>query len=225
MKNKILFCYILIILALVLNGCQGNSKQTKNSDSQIVSSDMQSYEENEILIAYFSRVGNTNFDSDVDTNTSASLQLTDEGIKGNAQLIGEEIQELTGGDLLLIHTASPYSQDYQETVDESHRENNENILPKLDMSIDNLDQYKMIYLVYPTWSSDLPKAVSSFLTEYSLTGKQIIPICTHGGYGWGNSLETIQTLCKDATVLEGIDIPDDEISNIKQLLSDFLNGN
>ena len=40
-------------------------------------------------VIYFSRAGNTDFSEDIDAITSASLQISDRGIKGNAQVIAE----------------------------------------------------------------------------------------------------------------------------------------
>ena len=67
------------------------------------------------LIAYLSRVGNTDFPEDVDAVTTASLMRKDGVLLGNTQYIASLIQEHTGGDLFLIETKEKYPADYDET--------------------------------------------------------------------------------------------------------------
>ena len=43
--------------------------------------------ESNILIAYFSRVGNMNFDENIDAVTSASVNMDGSNVSGNAQLL------------------------------------------------------------------------------------------------------------------------------------------
>ena len=45
--------------------------------------------------------------------------------------------------------------------------------------------------------------VKSFLRQYNLKGKTVIPFNTNAGYGPGSSFETVKELCPQSTVLEG----------------------
>ena len=49
----------------------------------------------------------------------------------------------------------------------------------------------------------LPPPIKSFLRQYSLTGKTVIPFNTNAGYGEGSSFQTVRELCPQSTVLEG----------------------
>ena len=69
------------------------------------------------LVAWFSRVGNTVFDSDVDVVSTASLWLDDGKLTGNAQMIAEWIAGATGADVFPIQTAYTYPSDYDQTVE------------------------------------------------------------------------------------------------------------
>ena len=51
-----------------------------------------------ILIAYFSRVGNTDFPDNMDAVTSASLLKDGGRLYGNTQYVAAMIQRCTGGD-------------------------------------------------------------------------------------------------------------------------------
>jgi hypothetical protein len=49
----------------------------------------------------------------------------------------------------------------------------------------------------------LPPPVKSFLRQYSLTGKTVIPFNTNAASGEGSSFQTVRELCPQSTVLEG----------------------
>ncbi len=49
----------------------------------------------------------------------------------------------------------------------------------------------------------MPPPVKSFLRQYSLKGKTVIPFNTNGGYDEGGSFQTVRELCPQSTVLEG----------------------
>ena len=47
-------------------------------------------------------------------------------------------------------------------------------------------------------------AVRTFLEEYDLSGKTVIPFCTTLGAGVEESEDNIKSLCPDSTVLDGL---------------------
>ena len=57
---------------------------------------------------------------------------------------------------------------------------------------------------FPTWGMQLPPPMKSFLRQYDLKGKTVIPLNTHAGYGVGSSFTTVKELCPESTILEGI---------------------
>ncbi len=48
--------------------------------------------------------------------------------------------------------------------------------------------------------------MKSYLKQYNLAGKTIVPFNTNGGYGIGSSFETVRKLCPDSKVLEGFEM-------------------
>lgn len=48
----------------------------------------------------------------------------------------------------------------------------------------------------------MPQPLYTFLEEYDLSGKTIIPFVTHGGSGFSNTADTIARLQPDAAVSE-----------------------
>ena len=168
-----------------------------------------------VLIAYFSRVGNTDFPQDVDAVSSASLLRKDGALYGNTQYVAALIQQATGGDLFLIETAKKYPADYDETDQLGGKENRERSRPALASHVDDIAGYDRIYLGYPNWYYDMPMAVYAFLEEYDLSGKTIIPFVTSGGSGFSKSISEIQNLQPNAEVLtEGYKVTHSKIDDV-----------
>ena len=92
-----------------------------------------------ILVAYFSRVGNTVWDDDVDAVTSASLNVENDEFVGNAEYLARMAQEATGGDLFLIQTEETYPSDYRETTNVASVEQADNARPALTSHVENMD--------------------------------------------------------------------------------------
>ena len=154
------------------------------------------------LIAYFSRVGNTDFADDVDAVTSASLLTKDNQIYGNTQYVAALVQKAAGGDLFLIETKEKYPSDYNKTDEQGEKENREKARPEMASHIENLDEYTTVFLGFPNWYYDMPMAVYSFLEEHDLSGKTVIPFVTSGGSGFSDAISAIKELEPDASVVE-----------------------
>jgi hypothetical protein len=49
----------------------------------------------------------------------------------------------------------------------------------------------------------IPPPMKTFLKQYNLSGKTVIPFNTNAGYGVGSGFETIKELCPKSKVLAG----------------------
>ena len=125
---------------------------------------------------------------------------------GNTRGIAEEIQRQTGADLFEIQLVEPYSTDYNTVLDQAQRDQNEQARPELSTHVENMEQYDTIILGYPNWWASIPMPIASFLEEYDFTGKTILPFCSHGGGGLGQSQTAIAKLVPDAVMAEGLAI-------------------
>ena len=159
-----------------------------------------------ILVAYFSRVGNTDWEDGVDAVSSASINIRNGEFYGNAQLLAQFAQEVTGGDLFLIETVEKYPSAYRATTDKAADEQDDDARPELASHVENMDGYDTVILIYPNWWGTLPQAVMTFLEEYDFSGKTILPLCTHEGSRMGSSERDIKKLCPDAILLGGLDV-------------------
>ena len=123
---------------------------------------------------------------------------------GNGQQMARWISDETGADLFRIVPEEPYGEDYSECADRAKDELDNGIRPDLSEHIDAdiMAQYDTIYLVFPVWWYDLPMPVWTFLEEYDLNGKTIIPCFSHNGSAYGaNSLNRLVELANGANVL------------------------
>ena len=169
---------------------------TEESADETASSEQSSG--SNILIAYFTAAEN----SGVDAVASASYSTVNGEAVGRLRAIADMIQQNTGGDLFSIQTSVVYPTDGGELIDYAAQEQDENARPELTSHIENLDQYDTIFVGYPNWWADLPMAVYSFFDEYDFSGKTIIPFNVHNGSRFSRTIETIQELEPNATVIE-----------------------
>ena len=121
----------------------------------------------------------------------------------NTKAIAEIIQQEIGGKVVALELQTPYPDHYHATVQQVVRENETGYMPPLKTKVEDMEQYEDVFVGFPTWDMQLPPPVKSFLRGYSLKGKTVIPFNTNGGYGPGNSLDTVKELCPQSTVLQG----------------------
>ncbi|MBD2757845.1 flavodoxin [Spirosoma validum] len=121
----------------------------------------------------------------------------------NTKAIAEIIHKQVGGKLVAIELEKPYPENYRATVEQVAKENETGFLPPLKTKIDNIQQYDVVFVGFPTWGIQLPPPMKSFLKQYDLKGKTVIPFNTNAGYGVGSTFQTVKELCPNSNVLEG----------------------
>ncbi len=150
-----------------------------------------------ILIAYFSRSGNT-------------------------REIANQIHKIAGGDIFEIRSVKPYPDDYDAAVEQAKQELNSGYKPALKAKIGNIKTYDLVFIGYPIWWGTFPAPVKTFLSEHDFSGKTIIPFCTHEGSGLGKSLNDISDFCPKSTLLEGVAIRGRDASAAQNTISGWL---
>ena len=126
--------------------------------------------------------------------------------EGNTSIIAHMIAEQTGADLFEIEAVTPYPTSHSELLDVSRQEIANNARPEIADTVDNMDDYETVFIGFPNWWSDMPMIVYNFLESYNLSGKTIIPFCTHGGSGLSNTESTIADIT-GGTMKDGFAIP------------------
>jgi len=135
----------------------------------------------EILIAYYTRTGNT-------------------------ENFVNQIKKLVGGDLFRIETVDEYPPSYQEVLKVSKVEIDNQYKPPIKNLVENMDEYDIVFVGTPNWYSTMAPPVATFLYMHDLSEKTIIPFATHGGGGEARCLTDISKMSSQATVQEGMAI-------------------
>jgi flavodoxin len=131
----------------------------------------------DVLVAYFTRSGNT-------------------------RVIAGQIHRTVGAALFEIQPAKAYPEDYEETVEQARKERDSGYKPALKESVPNMVNFRTVFLGFPIWGETAPPIIRSFLASHDLTGKTLIPFITHGGYGLGNSLSVVAAHAPKAKVID-----------------------
>ena len=143
---------------------------------------MNEEEEMKILVAYFSA-----------TNTT-------EGV-------AEKIAEGLSADIYEIVPEQPYTDDDLNYHDNNSRStiemNDSSARPVISGSVEDMDQYDIVFIGYPIWWGEAPRIVDTFVESYDFSGKVIVPFCTSGGSGVGSSATNLEQLTSGAQWLDG----------------------
>lgn len=139
----------------------------------------------------------------VATDRSGKILIVYLSRTNNTKVIAEIIHKNVGGTLVAIELKDPYPENYKSIVEQVVRENETGFLPPLKTTIDNIQTYDVVFVGFPTWGMQLPPPIKSFLKQYDLKGKTVVPFNTNGGYGIGSTFGTVKKMCPNSTVLEG----------------------
>lgn len=148
-----------------------------------------------ILTVYYSRKGENYCNGSI-------LNLK----KGNTEVVAEMIQKAVGGDLFEVETVKNYSTDYTACTEEAKAELRAKERVAVKNFKDEMDDYDIIFVGYPNWWGTMPMVMFTFLEHYDLSGKKIVPFCTHEGSGMGGSERDLKNICSGATVMPGLSI-------------------
>ena len=132
------------------------------------------------------------------------------------------IADELGADLFSIQTQERYPDTYDETIAQGQQEQQEAVRPALRSQVEDMASYDVVFLGYPNWWGDMPMALYSFLDEYDLSGKQIIPFVTSGGSGFSNTVAAIAQLEPQAQVIEGLALSDSEAPQAQARVQEWL---
>lgn len=236
MKKRWISLFMAGILVFGVTACKNEESSTTNSTKQTTaqterSTDTKTSKEktaqgdsSKRLVVYFTYAENAELPDGVDASSGASIQTWDGETTGNTGIVARMIQETVGADLFSIQTAEKYPADYDDTVDQGQEEQSADSRPKLSAKVDNIDQYDTIFLGFPNWWGDMPMAVYSFLEEYDLSEKTIVPFVTSGGSGFSGSVSEIESIQPDATVREGLALGASEAADAQSEIEEWLRG-
>ncbi len=155
-----------------------------------------------ILVAYFSA-----------TNTTGG--------------IAEHINDILNGTLYEIVPEQPYTAadlNYNDSNSRSIQEQRDAaVRPSISGSVENMDQYDIVFLGYPIWNGQAPKIISTFLESYNFSEKTIVPFCTSHSSNIGSSASNLHALASSANWLDGNRFADGTASSAVEAWVNGLN--
>lgn len=156
--------------------------------------------------------------------TSARILVAYFSRSGNTRVVAGLIQRARGTDIFEIRPASPYPDDYLETVEQARNERDNGYKPALAARVPRIADYDTVFLGFPIWGETAPPVIRSFLSEHDLSGKTLIPFVTHGGYGLGNSMSVLASQAAKAHLLAGFTMEADQERRTMERVTSWLSG-
>ena len=164
------------------NESEQSGKTPESNPDDIVSEPDNEQEGSKILVAYFSATNNT------------------EGV-------ARELADGLGADLYEITPEQPYTDedlDYGNPQSRSSVEMNDpSARPAISGSVENMEQYDVVFIGYPIWWGDAPRIMSTFIESYDFSGKTLAAFCTSASSGFGSSDSALRSAASGATWLDG----------------------
>ncbi len=123
---------------------------------------------------------------------------------GITRRLAEDIALIADGDLRELKPQKPYSFSYNTAVKEAREEIEKGYCPPLIQGTETIENAEVVFIGSPNWLKTFAPPVLSFLRTADLSGKTIIPFCTHGGGGFGRMIEDYKKECKNSIIKDGI---------------------
>ena len=153
---------LFIIIACCVAYTTAGNAQSTNNDMS---------NNSKTLVAYFSATG---------TTMEAATRL--------ARVANADLHEIVPG--------VPYTSADLNWRDKSSRSTvemeNKNSRPAIANKVENMAQYDTVFVGFPIWWYIAPTIINTFLEQYDLTGKTIVPFFTSGGSGAGETLKYLK---------------------------------
>ncbi len=126
---------------------------------------------------------------------------------GVTEKAAKKLSTVTGGDLFEIAPVVPYSAADLEWRNPNSRSSLEmkdkKSRPQVVSRVSDMADYDTIFVGFPIWWYVAPTIVNTFLEEYNLSDKTIIPFATSGSSGMENINESLAVSCPDSILKEG----------------------
>ena len=121
--------------------------------------------------------------------------------------VAKKLASAIGADLFEIQPEQLYTDDdlnWQNSRSRSSVEmNDRSCRPAIASKVENMAQYDCVFVGFPVWWYREPSIIDTFMEAYDFSGKKIVPFCTSGGSGLGDSAQNMQKLAPSATVVNG----------------------
>ncbi len=128
-------------------------------------------------------------------------------VSGVTKKAAENLSKAIGADLFEIKPEVPYTTKDLNWRDKTARStiemNDLSFRPAITGKCEKIDDYDTIFVGFPIWWYIAPTIINTFLEDYDLSGKTIVPFATSGGSGMGETNKKLQPSCPNSKLLDG----------------------
>ena len=125
---------------------------------------------------------------------------------GVTRKVAAEIAKAEQADLFEILPEVPYSVKDLDWKDKQSRSTLEmqdsSCRPPIAGKGENMAQYDVVFIGCPVWWGREPSVIEIFLDAHDFTGKTIVPFCTSGGSGIGETAKRMQEIVGTSAVVK-----------------------
>ena len=125
---------------------------------------------------------------------------------GVTKKVATKLASAIGADIFEIVPKELYTSADLNWMDKKSRSsvemNDRNCRPEIASKVDDMSKYDTVYVGFPVWWYREPSIIDTFMESYDFSGKTVIPFCTSGGSGLGDSAKNMQALASEAKVID-----------------------
>lgn len=130
---------------------------------------------------------------------------------GVTKSVAEKLAGAIGANLFEIVPKEPYTKADLNWMKKNSRSsvemNDRSCRPAIADKIEDISQYSFVFVGFPVWWYREPSIIDTFMESYDWKGITVIPFCTSGTSGIGDSARNMQSLAPGAKVVEGVRWP------------------
>ena len=134
----------------------------------------------------------------------------------------EYINELTKGEIYKIETLGVYPENEAELVKQAAEEHSKNVRPALKNAPLSLSGYDVVFLCFPEWDNTMPMALFTFVEDYDMRDKAVIPVIYGDRAALDNAVRDIHSLEPSMMIVNGYHFASD-FSEEKGKLDSWIN--
>ncbi len=126
---------------------------------------------------------------------------------GTTAKLAKRLAGAVGADLHEIKPEVPYTSadlDWRNKISRSSVEmSDKSFRPPVANKVDNMAQYDAVFVAFPIWWYVAPTIINTFLEQYDLAGKLVVPLATSGSSAMGDTNKELAPSCPGALLKEG----------------------
>ena len=177
--KRILSMVCIFSLQFALTACGSQSNGTDNADSTTGSSVPQTDKaQADSSVPSSEEEGDEQADAEPESDIKVLVAYF--SATGTTKTLAEYAADAMAADLYEIIPEEPYTDedlDYGNDRSRSSLEMNDpDARTSISGSVENMEQYDIVFIGYPIWWGQAPRIVSTFFERYDFSGKTIVPL-------------------------------------------------